>query len=88
MSQETYLYPASHLKYSVKEKVTQGNTELAVILGGLTSQLKPLHILINIPFKVYMREEWNKWMKLKLEIQSLLLFWEDLLHNNFYVIFT
>jgi hypothetical protein len=24
--------------------------------------LQPLDVLINKPFKVYMREEWNKWM--------------------------
>jgi hypothetical protein len=33
---------SSHLKNSVKEKLRQGNTELAVIPGGLTSQLQPL----------------------------------------------
>jgi hypothetical protein len=53
---------SSHLKNSVKEKLRQGNTELAVIPGGLTSQLQPLDVSINKPFKVYMREEWNKWM--------------------------
>jgi hypothetical protein len=46
----------------VKEKLRQGNTELAVIPGGLTSQLQPLDVSINKPFKVYMRKEWNKWM--------------------------
>jgi hypothetical protein len=45
----------------VKEKLRQGNTELAGILGGLTLQLQPLDISIN-PFEVYMREEWKKWM--------------------------
>jgi DDE superfamily endonuclease. len=57
------------LKNSVKEKVTQGKTELAVILGEPTSQLQPLHPSINKPFKVYMREEWNKWMMDKIQHQ-------------------
>jgi len=38
---------SSHLKNSVKEKLRHGNTELAVILGGLTSQLEPLGVSIN-----------------------------------------
>ena len=46
----------------MKEKLRQGNTELAVILGGRASQLQPLDISINKPFKVYMIEEWNKGM--------------------------
>ena len=46
----------------MKEKLRQGNTELAVILEGLASQLQPLDVSINKIFKVYMKEEWNKWM--------------------------
>ena len=40
----------------------QGNTELEIILGVFTLQLQPLDVSINKPFKVYMREEKNKWM--------------------------
>ena len=37
-------------------------TQLAVIPGGLTSQLQPLDVSVNKPFKQNMREHWNKWM--------------------------
>ena len=43
----------------MKEKLKQGDTELAVILGGLISNC---NTSINKPFKVYRRKEWNKWM--------------------------
>jgi hypothetical protein len=33
---------------------------LAIIPGGLTSQLQPSDVSINEPFKVSMREEWTK----------------------------
>jgi DDE superfamily endonuclease. len=52
----------SHLKNSLKEKLRNWNTELAVILRGLTSQLQSLDVSINKPFKMYVREEWNIWM--------------------------
>ena len=54
----------SHLRNSVKEKLREGNTEVAVILGGFASKFQLLRVSINKPFKVYsyMREEWNKWM--------------------------
>lgn len=38
------------------------NTELAVISGGLTSQLHPLNVSINKPFNNFMQEEWKKWI--------------------------
>mgnify|MGYP003623222955 FL=1 len=52
----------AHLKESIKQRFQECNTELAVIPGGLTSQLQPLDVSLNKPFKVFMREEWNKWM--------------------------
>lgn len=43
-----------HLKECIKQKFQQCNTELAVILGQVTLQLKPLNIYLNKPFKVYL----------------------------------
>ena len=52
----------SHLKESIKQIFQQCKTKLAVIPGGLTSQLQPLDVSLNKPLKVNMRENWNKWM--------------------------
>jgi hypothetical protein len=40
-----------HLEKSVKEKFYNGNIDLAVIPGGLTSICQPLDVAINKPFK-------------------------------------
>jgi hypothetical protein len=50
----------SHLNDSTKQKFRDGNTELAVIPGGQTLQLQLLYASLNKPFKVFVREEWNK----------------------------
>ena len=39
-----------------------GASFLAIIPGGLTCKLQPLDVSVNHPFKVYVREEWAKWM--------------------------
>ena len=45
-----------YLKNSVKKKLRQRTS------GRTFSQLQPFDASINKPFKMYMREEWNKWM--------------------------
>lgn len=52
-----------HLTTDVKKMAGRSKTHLVVIPGGLTSQLQPLDVSINKPFKGLMREEWNKWMQ-------------------------
>ena len=50
----------AHTTQDTKKRFKEEKTHLAVIPGGLTSLLLPLDISINKPFKVFMREEWNK----------------------------
>jgi hypothetical protein len=49
----------SHVTEATKRRVKDLNMPLAVIPGGLTSQLD---VSNNKPFKAFMREEWTKWM--------------------------
>jgi hypothetical protein len=48
---------------STKRLATKLKMHLAVIPGGLTSQLQPLDISVNKPFKGLMHEEWEKWIE-------------------------
>ena len=52
----------AHITEATKKRFKEEKTHLAIIPGGLTSQLKPLDVSTNKPFKVFMREERNKWM--------------------------
>jgi len=49
------------LAESTKRLATKLKTHLAVIPDGLTSQLQPLDVSVNKPFKGFMHEEWAKW---------------------------
>ena len=51
-----------HRDDNTKAMLTQLNTDLAIIPGGLTSMLQPLDVSINMPFKCHMREQWNAWL--------------------------
>jgi len=46
-----------------KRRATKLKAHLAVIPGGLTSQLQPLDVSVNTPFKGFMHEEWAKWIE-------------------------
>ena len=51
----------AHVTESTKRLSTKLKTHLAVIPGGLTSQLQPLDVSVNKPFKGLMHEDWAKW---------------------------
>ena len=53
----------AHVTESTKRLATKLKTHLAVIAGGLTSQLQPLDVSVNKLFKGFMREEWTKWIE-------------------------
>ena len=53
----------AHVRDSTKRFATELKTHLTVIPGGLTSQLQPLDISVNKPFKGFMDEEWTKWIE-------------------------
>ena len=50
----------AHVTESTKRLATKLKTHLAVIPGGLTSQLQPLDVSVNKPFKGFMQEKWAK----------------------------
>ena len=50
----------AHVTESTKRIATKLKSHLAVIPGGLTSQLQPLDVSVNKPFKGFMHEEWAK----------------------------
>ncbi|XP_073537612.1 uncharacterized protein, partial [Phyllobates terribilis] len=52
----------AHTSESTKKRFKDVKTDLAVIPGDVTSQLQPLDVSINKPFKSLMREKWNNWM--------------------------
>jgi hypothetical protein len=51
-----------HLTDSVKKMLKESSCDLAVIPGGLTSQLQPLDVSLNKPFKAYLRDEYDAWL--------------------------
>jgi len=53
----------AHVTESTKSLATKLKTHLAVIPGGLTSQLQHLDVSVNKQFKGFMHEEWAKWIE-------------------------
>ena len=52
----------THLMQSIKKKLSHLNTDVAIIPGGLTSQLQQLDVSINKPFKDRVRVHWSNWI--------------------------
>ena len=52
----------AHLVPGVEGKLHEENTDICVIPGGLTSQLQPLDVCLNKPFKQGMRMKWTEWL--------------------------
>ncbi|KAK7096455.1 hypothetical protein V1264_016230 [Littorina saxatilis] len=52
----------AHITEKVKKSITATNSIIAIIPGGTTKYLQPLDISVNRPFKVVMRDEWERWM--------------------------
>ena len=53
----------AHLADPVKRALRQTNTDVAVIPGGLTSILQPLHVCLNKPFKDCMKDGRRGWLR-------------------------
>ena len=51
-----------HLTDAVKDLLARRNVDVAVIPGGLTSNLQPLDKCINKPFKAKLRMLYDTWM--------------------------
>ena len=48
-----------HTQPEIKQRLAKGNTDIAIIPGGMTSMVQPLDVSINKPFKGLVREKWN-----------------------------
>jgi len=53
----------AHVTESTKRLATKFKTHVAVIPGGLNSQLQLRDVSVNKPFKGLMHEEWAKWIE-------------------------
>ena len=51
-----------HLVPSVQKRIAEANRDTCVIPGGLTSQLQPLDVCLNKPFKQRVRMKWTEWL--------------------------
>ena len=53
----------AHVTESMKRLATKLKMHFAVSPVGLTSQLQPLDVSVNKPFKVFMHEKQAKWIE-------------------------
>lgn len=51
-----------HLTTGAEKVLRDGGVDFAIILGGMTSALQPLDVMLNKPFKDCVREMYNQWM--------------------------
>lgn len=51
-----------HLRDDVKDELKKRSCDLVVIPGGMTSQLQPLDVSVNKPFKNLVRHEYENWL--------------------------
>ncbi len=51
-----------HLVDSVEESLKGKKSDMVVIPGGMTSQLQPLDVSVNKPFKDYVKDEYETWL--------------------------
>ncbi|QQP49044.1 Pogo ele1 orf1-h 1e-40-j 4, partial [Caligus rogercresseyi] len=51
-----------HLMEPVKQLAQSMNGDLVIILGGMTSQLQVLDVVVNKPFKVNLRKRYTEWL--------------------------
>uniref|UniRef100_K7FHE8 HTH CENPB-type domain-containing protein n=1 Tax=Pelodiscus sinensis TaxID=13735 RepID=K7FHE8_PELSI len=54
---------AAHKESSVQKLLNSVGAYIVIIPGGLTSKLQPLDVAVNHPFKCFIREEWDNWMR-------------------------
>ena len=54
---------ASHRDTEVQRFLRESGGHIAIIPGGLTCKLQPLDVSVNHPFKTYIRQEWESWMR-------------------------
>ena len=53
---------AAHRTDGTKQAVRDHRSQLAIIPGGLSCKPQPLDVGVNRAFRMYIREEWVKWM--------------------------
>uniref|UniRef100_K7GHM1 Uncharacterized protein n=1 Tax=Pelodiscus sinensis TaxID=13735 RepID=K7GHM1_PELSI len=51
-----------HRMPSVKKRLQQDKTDLAIIPGGMTKMLQALDVTVNKPMKDALRRKWNTWL--------------------------
>lgn len=51
-----------HICPGVKEAVREAGTDLVIIPGGMTSQLQPLDVSVNKPFKARVAASYKEWL--------------------------